>query len=183
MLPAFFRGLLQRAWNATADVFTTRSTREFERFTAAPLPMFSGHAEAAPAVVNVRPLLAVSPGGGPSGGPADCEEQFTRLLGNGNYASAWELLTPDSQASWEGVDAFKREMGGRRPTDGVVASKVREVRFLPVWTDKANQRTYHQVAELVVDYHIRRQTREMVVTRDVHLVNVSGGWKSLCYRS
>ncbi|MHB8507273.1 MAG: hypothetical protein ACYDGR_01320 [Candidatus Dormibacteria bacterium] len=183
MLPAYFNGFLNRGWNAVLDFFTTRSAREFERFTAVALPGTGAHAEPAPSVVNIRPLATVTAGAATVGGPADCEELFTRLLGGGHYDSAWDLLTPDSQASWDGREAFKQEMGKRRPTDGVVASKVREVRLLPVWHDKASHKTYHQVAELVVDYHIRQPTREMVVTRDVHMVNVSGGWKSLCYRS
>jgi hypothetical protein len=35
----------------------------------------------------------------------------------------------------------------------------------------------------VVDYRVRQRQHEMLVTRDVHLVNVAGSWKSLCYRT
>jgi hypothetical protein len=178
-LPAFLQGFLIRFWDALLDVFTTRSTKEFERFTAVALPG-STSVEPAPAIVNVAPLTKddrVS-------NPAECEELFTRLIQAGRFDTAWDLLTPDSQATWQRRDVFKQEMETRQPARDLLGSKVREVRFLPSWTDKATLKTYHQVAELVVDYRIRNaSSREMVVTRDVHLVNVSGGWKSLCYRS
>ena len=108
---------------------------------------------------------------------------FGRLIGDGRYDSAWELLTPDSQASWERREVFGREMEARRPANARVGTRVREVRILPTWTDHASRKTYHEVAELVVDYRVRQRQREMLVTRDVHLVNVAGAWKSLCYRA
>jgi hypothetical protein len=172
------QGFLVRVWSTILDVFTTRSTREFERFTMAPIGAASA-GDPPPAVVNVEPLKAETQ----VANPADCEELWTRLLRSGHFDSAWDLLTPDSQASWKRRDVFKEEMDARQPGKDLLGSKVREVRFLPTWTDKVTRRTHLQVAELVVDYRIRNQSREMVVTRDVHLVNVSGGWKSLCYRS
>jgi hypothetical protein len=178
MLPSIFKGFLIGAWNSLLDVLTTRSAREFERFTTAPIPG-SPAREQAPAVVNVEPLKGQST----TSSPADCEEMFTTHIRSGHFDSAWDLLTPDSQASWQDRTAFKQEMQSREPARDRLGSTVREVRFLPTWTDQASRRTYHQVAELVVDYHIRNRSRSMVVTRDVHLVNVSGGWKSLCYKT
>jgi hypothetical protein len=55
--------------------------------------------------------------------------------------------------------------------------------MLATWTDHHTHKTYHEVAELVVDYRVRRRAKETVVTQDVHLVNIDGGWKSLCYRT
>ena len=179
MLPPFVRALYMGALDALLNVFTTRSTQEFERFKATPIPSM-GRAEQAPSIVGVEPLHPVS---SLTTSPADCEERFTDLMKGGEFDSAWDLLAPDSQASWEHREVFKQEMEQRQPSRSLVGSRVREVRFLPIWTDSASRKTYHQVAELVVDYRIRQRSQELVVTRDVHLVNVSGGWKSLCYRT
>jgi hypothetical protein len=183
MLPVFVRAIFLRVVNALLNVFTIRSTQDFERFTTAPIPGVAsggGRLEPAPAVVNVEPLDYHAR---LESDPAGCEELFTRLIRSGSFDSAWDLLTPDSQASWERREVFRHEMAERQPARSLVGSTVREVRFLPSWTDRESRKTYHQVAELVVDYRIRQRSREMVVTKDVHLVNVSGGWKSLCYRT
>jgi hypothetical protein len=178
---AIVGGFLLRGWNTFLNIFSTRSAVEFERFKGTPLP---GNAlpllgsEQAPSVVNVAPLEGETV----VAGPADCEERFTRLLTEGKPEHAWELLTPDSQASWESRALFIEEMK-RRQAANVLDSKVLEVRLLPEWTDQQTSRTYRQVAELVVDYRVRHQAREVVVRRDVHVVNVRGGWKSLCYRT
>jgi hypothetical protein len=177
------RVLAIQIWNTFLNLFTTRSTVEFERFTSSSLPSASGtpwRADQAPTVINVTPLKSAAEG---VTGPADCEETFTALASAGRFDSAWDLLTPDSQASWKNKDMFVREMSARQPFRSLLGSKVREVRLLPKWTDEETKKTYEEVAELVVDYRVRQSSREMVVTRDVHLVNVSGGWKSLCYRT
>lgn len=168
-----------RAWNAFLNLFTTRSAVEFERFKgtplpANPLPLTGDHQ--APSVVNVAPL----DGETVLASPADCEETFTRLVSDGHFDDAWELLTPDSQSSWGVKPKFVEEMRARQVAS-VVDSKVREVRLLPIWTDEHTRKTYRQVAELVVDYRVRNQTRQVVVQKNVHVVNVRGGWKSLCY--
>jgi hypothetical protein len=182
-LPPIFKALLLRAWHLLLNVFTTRSTREFERFTRMPLPAGSAPytaSGASPAVMNVS---TVSAGAGAGGNPTLCEETFTRLISASRFDSAWDLLTPDSQASWQDQASFTREMAARQPGRGLLGSKVREVRMLASWKDEHTNKTYHEVAELVVDYRVRHRAQETVVTQDVHLVNVNGGWKSLCYRT
>lgn len=177
---AFF-GLLLHVWKAFLNLFTTRTSREFERFTTVPLPGNTSpiiSAEQAPSVVNVAPLHGEAAGAN----PADCEETFTRLVSEGKIESAWDLLSPDSQASWVNRRLFIEEMKSRQGNN-VLDSKVREVRLLPTWTDEHTSKTYRQVAELLVDYRVRHQAREVVVQRSVHVVNISGGWKSLCYRT
>ncbi|HEV1996857.1 MAG TPA: hypothetical protein VGR61_01840 [Candidatus Dormibacteraeota bacterium] len=185
-MPPIFKAAVVRSWRLLLNVFTTRSTMEFERFTRMPLPTGTGSAApytaagASPAVMNVT---SVSAGAVAGENPTLCEETFTELISASRFASAWDLLTPDSQASWQDKESFTREMGARQPGRGLLGSKVREVRMLAQWTDEHTSKTYHEVAELVVDYRVRRQARESIVTQDVHLVNVNGGWKSLCYRT
>lgn len=173
--------LFSRGLSGFLNLFTTRSADEFERFKGTSLPNnqvpFIG-GEQAPSVVNVAPL----DGEAVLSNPAECEETFTRHLSDGRYDDAWELLTPDSQASWGEPSYFFEDMKSRQAAN-VVGSTVREVRFMPEWTDEYTRKTYRQVAELVVDYTVRHQAREVVVQRNVHVVNVRGGWKSLCYRT
>ena len=168
-----------RGWTSFMNLFTTSSAVEFERFKATPLAggqmLFNGDHQA-PSIFNVAPL----DGDPVLANPADCEETFTRMVRDGSFDGAWELLTPDSQASWGEKSAFTEQMRARQSAN-IVDSKVREVRLLPTWTDELTLKTYRQVAELVVDYRVQHNAREVVVQRNVHVVNVRGGWKSLCY--
>ncbi|MFN2465973.1 MAG: hypothetical protein ABR598_06880 [Candidatus Dormibacteria bacterium] len=182
-MPPFLKALMQGLWHMLLNVFTTRSTMEFERFTRVPLPAGAAPYAApgpSPAVMNVSTVDAGVVAGET---PTLCEETFTRLISAGRFDSAWNLLAPDSQASWQDQASFTREMAARQPGRGLLGSKVREVRMLASWHDEQTKKTYHEVAELVVDYRIRQRAKETVVTQDVHLVNVNGGWKSLCYRT
>ena len=185
-MPPIFKAVFVRAWQMLANVFTTRSTMEFERFTRMPLPAAAGSSApytmpgASPAIMNVS---SVSAGVVAGENPTLCEETFTRLISAGRFDAAWDLLTPDSQASWKDQKSFTSEMGARQPGRGLLGSKVREVRMLDHWTDEKTSKTYNEVAELVVDYRVRQRAKETIVTQDVHVVNVNGGWKSLCYRT
>jgi hypothetical protein len=182
-LPPIFKAMLGRAWHMLLNVFTTRSTMEFERFTRVPLPAGAAPYStpgASPAIMNVTSVSADLVAGE---NPTLCEETFTRLISAGRFNAAWDLLTPDSQLSWRDKESFSREMGARQPGRGLLGSKVREVRMLAQWTDEHTSKTYNEVAELVVDYRVRARARETIVTQDVHVVNVNGGWKSLCYRT
>jgi hypothetical protein len=132
--------------------------------------------EQAPSVFNVSLLHEEAV----LSNPADCEERFTRLVCDGRFEDAWELLTPDSQTSWGERLRFVDDMRLRQSAN-ILDSTVREVRLLPVWTDELTRKTYREVAELLVDYRLRHNTREVVVQKSVHVVNIRGGWKSLCY--
>ena len=180
-MPPILKVLLVRTWQLLMNVFTTRSTVEFERFRTIPLPAGAAPYSApgaSPAIMNVTSVPASEFAGE---NPALCEETFTKLISAGRYEAAWDLLTPDSQASWGNQDRFNVEMSRRQPGRGLLGSKVREVRILDSWTDDHTKKTYREVAELVVDYRVRARARETVVTQDVHVVNVNGGWRSLCY--
>src|ERR1700694_1453314 len=179
-MPPIIKIAVSRFFEAFLNLFTTRSALEFDRFRTSPLGYQSATGDQAPPITNVAPLeLDTSE----HGDPAATEEAFTRSVSEGEFDTAWDLLDPDSQASGEGKEDFAREMASRQPTKNLLGTRVRQVRLLPIWTDHASRKTYHQVAELVVDYRVRQRQREMLVTRDVHLVNVAGAWKSLCYRT
>jgi hypothetical protein len=131
MLLTIWKGLLTNLLEGFLNVFTTHASQEFDRFTRASLPGVParGSPEAAPAqpVINIQPLTPETA----ASNPADCEELFTRLLQAGHLDSAWELLSPDSQASWGHRDTFRQAMESRQLGPGVVATRVREVRLLP----------------------------------------------------
>jgi hypothetical protein len=179
-MPPIVKMLAARSWETFLNVFTTRSTMEFDRFRTSALGPQTGSGEQAPPITNVAPLeLDTSI----HGDPAATEEAFSKHISDGRFDVAWDLLTPDSQESWHGREAFAEEMAARQPNKNLLGTRVRQVRLLPIWTDHESRKTYHEVAELVVDYRVRQRQREMLVTRDVHLVNVAGSWKSLCYRT
>ncbi|MFY9616260.1 MAG: hypothetical protein WAT58_12760 [Candidatus Dormiibacterota bacterium] len=168
-----------RGWTAFLNVFSTRSAVEFERFKLTQLPYRPDPRitmEPAPAIFNVALLHedAVSTD------PADCEERFTSLVRDGRFEDAWELLSPDCQVSWGEKAHFIEEMRLRQAAN-IVDSTVREVRILATWTDELSSKTYREVAELLVDYRLQHNAREVVVQKSVHVVNIRGGWKSLCY--
>ena len=179
-MPPILKLLATRSWETFLNVFTTRSAVEFDRFRTSALGPQTDSGEQSPPITNVAPLeLDVSI----HGDPAATEEAFSRHITEGRFDVAWDLLTPDSQESWHGREAFATEMAERQPNKNLLGTNVRQVRLLPIWTDHESRKTYHEVAELVVDYRVRQRQREMLVTRDVHLVNVAGSWKSLCYRT
>ena len=179
-MSAIVKLLAARSWKTFLNVFTTRSAIEFDRFRTSDLGPQAGTGEQAPPITNVAPLeLDTSL----HGDPAATEEAFSKNISDGHFDVAWDLLAPDSQESWHGREAFAEEMAARQPNKNLLGTRVRQVRLLPIWTDHESRKTYHEVAELVVDYRVRQRQREMLVTRDVHLVNVAGSWKSLCYRT
>ena len=61
------------------------------------------------------------------------------------------------------------------------ALSVASVTVLESWTDNLHQRTYSNVARLVMRYRVRQQWREWTFDRQVHLVPAAGGWRTLCY--
>ena len=179
-MPPILKMLATRSWETFLNVFTTRSAVEFDRFRTSALGVQTGTGAQASPITNVAPLELDTR---IHGDPAATEEAFSKHISDGRFDLAWELLTPDSQESWHGREAFAEEMASRQPNKNLLGTRVRQVRLLPIWTDHESRKTYHEVAELVVDYRVRQRQREMLVTRDVHLVNVAGSWKSLCYRS
>jgi hypothetical protein len=55
------------------------------------------------------------------------------------------------------------------------------VAMLERWTDPAHERTYMNVARVVMRYRIRHEQHDWTFDRQVHLLPASGGWRTLCY--
>lgn len=116
----------------------------------------------------------------PRGNPAFSEALFVELMRAHQYRRAFGLLSDDCQHSWGSADRFAAAQGGgsMRRLQGVT---VKDVRYLPEWTDTTRGTTYHEVAELDVEYRIGDRTPATVVPRVVHLVPGAGRWRSICH--
>src|ERR1700682_82066 len=106
-MPPLIKLVVTRFWDAFLNLFTTRSALEFDRFRTSPLGYQSATGDQAPPITNVAPLeLDTSE----HGDPAATEEAFTKSVSEGRFNDAWDLLNPDSQASWDDKEHFAREM-------------------------------------------------------------------------
>lgn len=118
----------------------------------------------------------------PTNDPAVVERQLVDCLRWRRFDQAWRLLAPDCQAAWGDARAFGEVMRARDDGARLASIRVREVHVLPRWSDPETKRTHRDVAELAVDYVVLLGAgRRRVVRRDVHLLPVLGGWRSICY--
>ncbi len=120
-------------------------------------------------------------GGRPRGNPAFSEALFVELMRARQYRRAFEQLSGECRRLWGTADAFAAAQGtALRSLAGV---RVKDVRFLPEWTDSHAGRSYRDVAELDVEYTLSGGDAHAVLPRVVHLVPDDGQWRSLCYPS
>jgi len=137
-----------------------------------------------PAAAQVAALVDAHERGGtshrPRGNPAFAEAVFVELMRARQYRRAFDHLSGDCKQRWGSADRFAaaQATGAMRRLQGV---SVKDVRFLPEWQDPDGGHTYHDVAELKVEYVIAAGDSATVLPRVVHLVPDSGRWRSLCY--
>jgi len=159
--------------------FTTWPADEFDRFVHAPV---GGGATAATTALppQSKPLRPPAP---VSIAPATFEMRFMQLQSEGRFDEMWDMVAEDAQRAWGGRDVFIREMP--RLGDGVqvLDMQVLSVAMIEGWTDRRHQRSYRNVAQMVMRYRIRQQWREWTFDRQVHLIPAAGGWRTLCYPS
>ena len=117
----------------------------------------------------------------PAPAPATCEMRFMKLHAEGRFAEMWEMLADDPQRAWGGIQNFVREMPRLDEWLEILDMQVASVTVLATWTDHLHERTYNNVARLVMRYRVRRQWREWTFDRQVHLVPEEGEWRTLCY--
>jgi hypothetical protein len=115
----------------------------------------------------------------PRGNPAFSETLFIELMRAGQFARAYEQLSPHCQSLWGSVENFAvaQSRSGLRAVQGV---SVRDVRYLDRWTDPDTQVRHHNVAELFVEYTVGNRDHATRLERIVHLVPVEGRWRSIC---
>jgi hypothetical protein len=178
----FFRPL--RRWPAIesfltklAGQFTTWPADDFGRFVSAPV----GTGMAGAAAALPPPIEPLRPPPPTSIAPATFEMRFMKLHAEGRFDEMWDMLAEDAQRAWGGREAFMRDMPRLDDGTELLDMQAVSVAVLEGWTDQAHQRTYSNVARLVMRYRVRQQWREWTFDRQVHLVPAAGGWRTLCY--
>ena len=106
-----------------------------------------------------------------------------KLHADGRFDEMWEMLAEDSQRAWGGREAFIRDMPRLSDDTEVLDMQVVSVAVVEGWTDRIHQRTYSNVAQMVMRYRVRQQWREWTFDRQVHLIPAAGTWRTLCYPS
>ena len=160
-----------------AGHFTTRPADDFGRFVSASVG--TGMAGAFAAMpLPVEPVRLPPPA---SNAPASFEMRFMKLHAEGRFDEMWEMLAEDAQRAWGGLQNFMREMPRLDEWLEILDMQVTNVTVLESWTDSLHQRTYNNVARLVMRYRVRQQWKEWTFDRQVHLVPAAGGWRTLCY--
>jgi hypothetical protein len=128
--------------------------------------------------IGLAGSLATSP---PPAPPATYEMRFMRLHTEGRFEEMWEMLADDAQLAWGGLQNFVREMPRLDEWLEILDMQVANVTMLDTWTDHLHQRTYDNVARLVMRYRVRQQLKEWTFDRMVHLIPHADGWRTLCY--
>ncbi len=113
--------------------------------------------------------------------PATYEMLFMKLHTEGRFEEMWDMLAEDAQRAWGSLHNFVREMPRLDEWLEILEMQVANVTILDTWTDHLHQRTYNNVARLVMRYRVRQQQKEWTFDRMVHLVAEADGWRTLCY--
>jgi len=92
------------------------------------------------------------------------------------WDEAWEMLHPDSQASWVNRETFVEEMN--QPSTNLKAFKIGRARLESSWTSRSTGKTYHEVVAfpttlIYSSAHYGEIERSMII----HAVQLSGSWK------
>jgi hypothetical protein len=160
-----------------AGRFTTWPADDFGRFLSASV----GTGMEGSMAVFPPPLEPLRPPPPTSIAPATFEMRFMHLHSEGRFDEMWEMLAEDAQRAWGGREAFMRGMPRLEDDFELLDMQVVSVNVVEAWTDLAHQRSYHNVAQIVMRYRVRQQWREWSFDRQVHLVPAAGGWRTLCY--
>lgn len=168
---------IEAALARLAGRFTTWPSDEFDRFvtTSTLGAALGGPAALPPAAAPMRPPPPVSIA------PATFEMRFMKLQAEGRFDEMWEMLAEDAQRAWGGREAFVRDMPRLGDDAELLDMQVISVTVLEGWTDRLHQRTYQNVAQIVMRYRVRQNWREWTFDRQVHLIPAAGGWRTLCY--
>jgi hypothetical protein len=175
-----------RRWPAVEAVlariagrFTTWPSDDFGRFVGATRASatMGGPAALPPAAEPMRPPPPVSIA------PATFEMRFMRLQAEERFDEMWEMLAEDAQRAWGGREKFIKGMPRLGDDAELLDMQVVSVTVLEGWTDRVHQRTYQNVAQMVMRYRVKQNWREWTFDRQVHLIPAAGGWRTLCYPS
>ena len=157
--------------------FTTWPVDDFGHFVSAPVGL--GLAAAEPVMPPMgRPFRPPAP---MSIAPATFEMRFMRLHAEGRFDEMWEMIAEDAQRAWGGREMFIRDIPRLGDDTELLDVQVLNVKVLETWTDRRHDRTYSNVAQMVLRYRVREQWKDWTLDRQVHLIPAAGGWRTLYY--
>ena len=157
--------------------FTTWPVDDFDRFVRAPVGL--GMAAAEPALPPFgEPFRPPAP---MSIAPATFEMRFMKLHAEGRFDEMWEMIAEDAQRAWGGREMFIRDMPRLGDDTEILDVQVVNVKVVESWTDRRHERTYSNVAQMVLRYRVREQWKDWTLDRQVHLIPAAGGWRTLFY--
>ena len=113
--------------------------------------------------------------------PAAFEMLFMKLHAEGRFDEMWDMIAEDAQRAWGGREMFIRAMPRQGDNTELVDVEVLNINVLDTWTDLRHERTYSNVAQMVLRYRVREQWKDWTLDRQVHLIPVAGGWRTLFY--
>jgi hypothetical protein len=113
--------------------------------------------------------------------PAAFEMRFMRMHAEGRFDEMWEMIADDAQRAWGGREMFVRDAPRLGDDTELLDVEVLEVQELESWTDRRHERTYSNVAQIVLRYRVREQWKDLTLDRQVHLIPAAGGWRTLFY--
>ena len=113
--------------------------------------------------------------------PAAFEMRFMQLHAEARFDEMWEMIAEDAQRAWGGREMFMRDMSLLGDDTELLDVQVLDVKVLESWTDLRHERTYSNVAQMVLRYRVREQWKDWTLDRQVHLVPAAGGWRTLFY--
>ena len=157
--------------------FTAWPGDDFDRFV--PAPMDLGMAAAEPVLPPTGQRFW--PPAPMSIAPATFEMRFMKLHGEGRFDEMWEMIAEDAQRAWGGREMFIRDMPRLGDDTEVLDVQVLYVNVLESWTDRRHERTYSNVAQMVLRYRVREQWKDWTLDRQVHLIPAEGSWRTLYY--
>ena len=168
---------VEAAVTRLAGRFTTWPVDEFGRFVRAPIGfrMLDGEAAQPP---HGEPYRAPEP---MSIAPATFEMRFMKLHAEGRFDEMWEMVAEDAQRAWGGREIFMRDMPRLDDSTELLDIQVLNVKVLERWTDRQHDRSYSNVAQMMLRYRVRQQWKDWTLDRQVHLIPAAGGWRTLCY--
>ena len=149
--------------------FTAWPEDDSNRFVRAPVGR--GMAAAEPVLPPAPALIA----------PATFEMRFMQLHAEGRFDEMWEMIAEDAQLAWGGREMFIREIPRLGDDTELLDVQVLNVKVLESWTDIRHERTYSNVAQMVLRYRVREQWKDWTLDRQVHLIPAAGGWRTLYY--
>ena len=157
--------------------FTTWPVDDFDRFVRAPVGL--GMAAAEPALPPFgEPFRPPAP---MSIAPATFEMRFMKLHAEGRFDEMWEMIAEDAQRAWGGREMFIRDMPRLGDDTEILDVQVVNVKVVESWTDRRHERTYSNVAQMVLRYRVREQWKDWTLDRQGHLIPAAGGWRTLFY--